>query len=96
MEELEREMTFQSTKEMNTTPSWKALSLNLGTGVAFDNYDRFVETFNGTDTLHDTVGIAYQVVSEESEESQIEETDVLGCVRTVTHKKGEEHLKQQG
>ncbi|KZS05943.1 Glioma tumor suppressor-like protein [Daphnia magna] len=33
-------------------------------GVAFDNYDRFVETLTGKDTLHDTVGIVYQDVSE--------------------------------
>lgn len=30
------------------------------TGVAFDNFDRFVETKSGKDTLHDTVGIIYQ------------------------------------
>ena len=33
-------------------------------GVAFDNYDRFVETFSGKDTLHDTVGIAYQTIDD--------------------------------
>ena len=32
------------------------------TGVAFHSYDRFVETLTGKDTLHDTVGIAYQTV----------------------------------
>ena len=59
----------------------------MGTGVAFDNYDRFVETLTVTDTLHDTVGIADEVVSEESEESQMEETNVLDCVRAATHRK---------
>ena len=29
--------------------------------MAFDNFDRFVETLGGKDTLHDTVGIAYQI-----------------------------------
>ena len=29
---------------------------------SFDNYDRFVETLTGKDTLHGTVGIAYQAV----------------------------------
>jgi hypothetical protein len=29
-------------------------------GVAFNNYDRFVETITGKDTLYDTVGIVYQ------------------------------------
>ena len=28
--------------------------------LSFDNYDRYVETLTGKDTLHDTVGIAYQ------------------------------------
>lgn len=87
IEELETEMTFQSTKEMNSTPSGMALSPNMGTGVSFDNYDRFVETLTGKDTLHDTVGIAYQVVSEESDESQMEEANVLNCVRAATHRK---------
>ena len=31
------------------------------TGVAFDNYDRFVETSNDQNTLHDTVGISSQI-----------------------------------
>ena len=29
--------------------------------MAFDNFDRFVETLSGKDTLHDTAGIAYQI-----------------------------------
>ena len=33
---------------------------SCSTGLAFDNYDRFTENFLGKDTLHDTVGIAYQ------------------------------------
>lgn len=37
---------------------------NLRTHVAFDNFDKFVDTKTGTDTLHDTVGIVYQNVSE--------------------------------
>ena len=29
-------------------------------GTAWDNFDRFAEILNGKDTLHDTVGIAFQ------------------------------------
>ena len=29
---------------------------------AFDNFNRFVESQSGTDTLHDTVGISYELV----------------------------------
>lgn len=32
----------------------------LCTGVAFDNFDRLIETITGKDTLHDTNGIVYQ------------------------------------
>lgn len=35
---------------------------NLCTGVAYDNFDRFVDTRSGKDTLHDTVGIIFQNV----------------------------------
>ena len=31
-------------------------------GLIIDNYDRFTQTLSGKDTLHDTVGIAYQTV----------------------------------
>lgn len=34
----------------------------MRTNVAFDNFDRFVETSSGKNTLHDTVGIVYQNV----------------------------------
>lgn len=37
----------------------------LHTHVAFDNFDRYVETASGKDTLHDTVGIVYQNIDEE-------------------------------
>ena len=34
--------------------------LPVPSGLAFDNYDRYVETLSGKNTLHDTVGIMYQ------------------------------------
>ena len=43
------------------------LSSDLGIGTVWDNYDRFVETQSGKDTLHDTVGMMYQIVNENSE-----------------------------
>ena len=42
------------------TPVGMNRSPNVATGLAFDNFDRFVETLSGRNTLHDTVGIAYQ------------------------------------
>ena len=40
------------------------ISLNASTaiGIAWGNFDRFVETKSGEDTLRDNVGIAYQVL----------------------------------
>ena len=64
-EELETELTFATEIDNRVTPSGMKLSPFLSPGVAFDNFDRYVETMSGKDTLHDTVGIAYQDVSEE-------------------------------
>lgn len=45
----------------------------LNTALAFDNYDRFIETVGGKDTLHDTVGIVYQSKSDLIEEPIVNE-----------------------
>ena len=47
--------------------------------MTFDNYDRYVETFSGKNTTHDTVGIAYQLRNDaedgnEDENKNSEET----------------------
>ena len=57
IKETENEMTIEATKSV------KAMSLNASTatGVACDNFDRFIETKSGKDTLHNTAGIAFQV-----------------------------------
>ena len=36
----------------------------LRLGTAWDNFDRFAETLNGRDTMHDTVGTAFRRRSE--------------------------------
>ncbi|GFW31675.1 uncharacterized protein TNCV_4683471 [Trichonephila clavipes] len=46
--------------------------LETETTVAYDNFDCFVETTNGKDTLHDTVGIIYQNI----EANTIEESEI--------------------
>ena len=38
------------------------MDANACTGLAFDNCNHFVETSTGKDTLHDTVGMAYQTL----------------------------------
>lgn len=63
IEELETEATFSSTYAEKVCPEGIVLADDLHTGVAFDNYDRFVDTATGKDTLHDTVGVIYQDIS---------------------------------
>ncbi|CAD6203987.1 GSCOCG00012671001-RA-CDS, partial [Cotesia congregata] len=60
VEELETEATFSSSTRSELCPDGIKKSSGLNTGVAFDNFDRFVDTASGKDTLHDTVGIIYQ------------------------------------
>ena len=60
VEEMETELTFAAANKEQLTPSGMVIAANLSTSVVFDNFDRFVETLSGKDTLHDTVGIAYQ------------------------------------
>ena len=60
IEELETEATIYADSKSLIRPVNANLQSNICTGVAFDNYDRFVETINGDGTLHDTFGILYQ------------------------------------
>lgn len=64
VEELETEATSSVCNAFNVSPEDAILVPNYCTGVAFDNFDRFVETTSGKDTLHDTVGIFYQNICE--------------------------------
>ncbi|GFW88135.1 hypothetical protein TNCV_218071 [Trichonephila clavipes] len=63
LEELETEATISSVNRSQICPPDIIQSPSLSTGVAFDNFDRYVDTLTGKDTLHDTVGIIYQNVS---------------------------------
>ncbi|KAL4718512.1 hypothetical protein ACJJTC_002715 [Scirpophaga incertulas] len=60
LEELETEATFAATRRSMLCPDDIIPSRNLCTGLAFNNFDRFVDTATGKDTLHDTVGIMFQ------------------------------------
>ena len=61
VEEIETELTFEGTKENRLIPQQMIMDSEAGVGLAFDNFDCFVKTLSGKDTLHDTVGIAYQI-----------------------------------
>lgn len=60
LEELETEATFAATRRSMLCPDDIIPSRNLCTGLAYNNFDRFVDTATGKDTLHDTVGIMFQ------------------------------------
>ena len=64
IEEIETEMTFAANKDGHLLPYGMSTDSDLGTGVSWDNYDRFVNTLSGKDTLHDNVGICYQLKPE--------------------------------
>ena len=53
---MEAEANFESTKNHLFTPFGFKLDPRA-------NFDRFVKTVSGKDTLHDTVGIDYQTVT---------------------------------
>ena len=61
-EELETELAYSSLEDDKLTHAGRSMSSTLCTGVVFDKFDRYVETLSGKDTLHETVGIAYQDV----------------------------------
>ena len=65
IEEVETETTFKSTKPNVVTPIGMKLNPRCGTGVAWDNTERFVETITGKETLHNAAGILYQTITEE-------------------------------
>ena len=63
IKEIENEMTIKAANSVKATPFGMSLNASTATGVAWDNFDRFVETKSGKDTLHDTVGITYQLLN---------------------------------
>lgn len=77
IEELETEATFSSVSRSEICPEVINKEENLVAGMAFDNYDRFVDTKTGKDTLHDTVGIMYQNINptDDGVEEEQEEDD---------------------
>ena len=67
------------------------MNSEAGVGLAFHNFGRFVETLSGKDTLHDTVGIAYQISTKNR--CQGAEPEQPQPVKTVKPTKEDEHSK---
>lgn len=60
VEEIETELSYIAASSNELTLSEIERSPYLNTGLAFNNFDRFIDTSTGKDTLHDTVGIVFQ------------------------------------
>ena len=75
IQEIETELTFEANKRQEILPYGMELGIN-DTGIAWDNYDCFVETKDGKDTLHDTVGISYQTLQKQVEPENNENNSI--------------------
>ncbi len=63
VQEIETELIYSSVANSRLLPDGLHLLPFLHiTGVGFDNFDLFVDTLSGKETLYDTVGIVYQDV----------------------------------
>ncbi|GBP90997.1 hypothetical protein EVAR_69886_1 [Eumeta japonica] len=79
-EQIETEITYTFQEDNEIIPSGIHKVNGLSTHVAFDNFDRFVDTPTGKDTLHDTVGIIYQFCCEYEEESDSDSSSGLETI----------------
>lgn len=77
IEEIETELAYGHSIQERLLPFGLKNQQSLCTHVAFDNFDRYVETSTGKDTLHDTVGIVYQNKMIESSSSTDHFTDKI-------------------
>ena len=68
-EEYETELTFTLTSASKILLPDLVPDSSLTVGITYDNFKQFVEILSGKNTLHDTVGIVYQSVSEETFEA---------------------------
>lgn len=60
IEELETEATYHASSKKRLFPEGAHTRSIFFTKLAWDNFDRYVETLTGKSTLHDTVGILIQ------------------------------------
>ncbi|KAJ8685330.1 hypothetical protein QAD02_021123 [Eretmocerus hayati] len=92
---LETEATFSCSGKSNICPDDIVLRPDLGTGVAYNNFDRNIETQSGNDTMHDTVGIIYQNVVESDTDSEDDENAVQETPgRTARRRRFESNVLQ--
>ena len=73
VEEVETTLTAEAEKEGKSLPQGLKPFRGSRLGTAWDNFNRFVESLNRKNTLHDTVRIAFQRRPEDPSFSQAEE-----------------------
>lgn len=89
-EEIETELAYGCSSQQHILPyGLIAQRPNLRTHLAFDNFDKYVETKSGKDTLHDTVGIVFQNVDIEGSSVANE-----ACDRMATNN-NDEHFQRR-
>ena len=92
LEEIETELTYNASKNSNYTPYGMHLCPESDIGLAWDNFDLYVETENGKDTLQNTNGMCYQVLENLKNEitvsqlAEYEESDNMN-EENITNKK---------
>ena len=74
---LETEFAYSVEENDRDTPDGMEMSPNLGTGIAWDNYDVNMETLDGKDTLHATVGICYQNMSHSTSTAELANSEPI-------------------
>ena len=62
IKEIENKMTIEATKSLKATSFRMSLNMSAAAVVAWDNFNRFMETKSVKDMLDNTVGIPYQVL----------------------------------
>ena len=103
VEELQTELTFGESNREQITHTGMNLKPSLTTGVAFDNFHRFVETLSGKGTPHGSVEKGYQLPREEivnSDKSmafpeKISQEEIPDVDLEVTHVNESQNLTHQ-
>jgi hypothetical protein len=78
---LENEFAFSVEANDQVSPDGLGLSPDRGTGLAWDNYDVNMDTIDGKDTLHATVGICYKNMDDEASTTIRDDTSNVSGIR---------------
>ena len=98
--EMETSAAYSRTSKKRLTPSGIECTPTLSSGVAWNNFDRFVETSSGKNTLHDTVGIICQDIptdlnieniNQDNEPMQMQPQNISSVVASGRKRRSFEH-----